>query len=140
MTDRSQILDNALKKHGYSITRVRRLVFSTLDKQAPQTMNELISRLTPTIDRASAYRTVALFESIGIVQRLQIGWKYKLELSDEFNDHHHHISCVKCGQLQSFHENEDFVRLLEQSAAHSGYLLVNHQVDLQGICKNCQKT
>jgi Fe2+ or Zn2+ uptake regulation protein len=140
MKDRAQLLENTLKKHGYSVTRVRRLVFTALDKQAPQTMSELISRLTPGIDRASAYRTVSLFENIGIVQRLQIGWKYKLELSDEFTDHHHHISCVKCGQLQSFHENEEFVRILEQSAKRSGYTLVHHQVDLQGICKKCQKT
>src|ERR1700722_13846047 len=87
-------LKAALKSREYSLTAARQAVFSALLDKEPQTMQQLVAAC-PTIDRASVYRTVSLFEQLGVVQRLQIGWKYKLELSDRFHHHHHHLTCVK---------------------------------------------
>lgn len=81
-----------LKQNGQSVTRARLTVFKALLGQEPMGMTSLAGR-TEDIDRASVYRAVELFERLGIVQRLNTGWKYKLELSDKFNDHHHHLAC-----------------------------------------------
>ena len=139
MSENTQLLKQTLKQQGYSVTKVREVVFAALDHEEPQTMTQLIRRVIPTIDRASAYRTITLFEELGIVQRLQIGWKYKLELSDEFHAHHHHISCIKCGSIVSFHEEEKVEATIAGIAKGQGFRLVNHQLELQGICENCQK-
>ncbi len=139
MSENVQLLKQALKTRGYSVTKVREVVFSALDQEDPQTMSQLIGRVTPTIDRASAYRTISLFEELGIVQRLQIGWKYKLELSDEFHAHHHHISCITCGAIVAFHEEDKVETVITAISHQQGFRLVNHQLELQGICETCQK-
>ncbi len=137
MSENIQYLKQSLKDHGFSHTKVREIVFAALDQDEPQSMTQLIARVTPTVDRASAYRTISLFEELGIVQRLQIGWKYKLELSDEFQTHHHHIACIKCGKLVAFHEENEIEDVIRTIAHREGFTLVSHQLELQGICKNC---
>lgn len=140
MSEHIPLLRQHLKQHGYSSTTARELVFRALDTDTPQSISELIARLTPAIDRASVYRTVGLFESIGIIHRIQLGWKYKLELSDEFQAHHHHISCVRCEQVVALGEDEVLEQFIARQAGQQGFQLISHQFELQGICKQCQKT
>lgn len=139
MSENNDLFRQVLKKRGYSATKVRSIVFAALEHQEPQTMAEVIARVTPTIDRASAYRTISLFEELGIVHRIQIGWKYKIELSDEFHAHHHHISCVKCGRVEVIKEDPGIESVIESIAGSKDFALVSHQLELQGICPKCAK-
>jgi Fe2+ or Zn2+ uptake regulation protein len=128
-----------LRKHKQSVTTARRAVFTTLQGHEPLTMQQVVTK-TPTIDRASVYRAVALFERLGIVQRLQTGWKYRLELSDAFHEHHHHASCLSCGTVLSLPEDIQLEELLQQTAASYHFTLQTHQLELQGYCESCANT
>jgi Fur family transcriptional regulator, ferric uptake regulator len=88
MTDISNQLQNLLRSSGYSLTTPRKIVFTALQHKEPQTIHDIVASCQTQIDRASVYRTIQLFEQLGVVQRMQIGWKYKLELSDKFSAHH----------------------------------------------------
>lgn len=131
-------LTSTLKNNNSSLTAPRRTVFLALLDKEPQTMAELVKTVGKKVDRASIYRVVALFEQIGIVERLQIGWKYKLELSDTFRSHHHHITCVNCGKTQMFEESRIIEFELKQLAEEAGFTETGHQLELRGLCKNCQ--
>ena len=100
MDDKStKLLQKVLRDNGYSLTNARKIIIDNLWDSEPQSTNELIDKLHGEIDRASLYRNITLFEKLGLIQRVYIGWKYKIELSDVFSNHHHHISCLKCGYL-----------------------------------------
>lgn len=101
-------------------------------------MRELVSRCKG-VDRASVYRTVSLFEQLGILQRLQVGWKHKLELSDAFQEHHHHASCLRCGTSVELPENDELETSLRTMAEAYGFRMDRHQLELQGLCRNCQQ-
>jgi Fur family transcriptional regulator, ferric uptake regulator len=129
-----------LKKHGYSSTSARVTVFESLaTREYPITMNELIKSVSSVVDRATVYRTIDIFEKTGVVSRIQIGWKYKLELSDMFLSHHHHITCSQCGQTESFHETELLLSELQSIATKKKYVLKTHMLELTGVCSNCDK-
>jgi len=130
-------IDTALKTKGYSSTRVRRRVFEALDNNEPQTMREIISQVHG-VDRASVYRTILLFEKLGIVHRIQQGWKYKLELTDQFHPHHHHLSCTNCGKSIDIKENPDLEKLLLKLAAAENFKPSAHQLEIQGLCQSCR--
>lgn len=134
-----QELRQHLKQHGQSLTKPRLAVFMALRGHEPQTMQQLVARC-PGVDRASVYRTIALFEQLGIVQRLQIGWKYKLELTDTFSHHHHHLTCLKCGRIISFDESDDLENELRRIAATNNFVVQSHQLEIQGLCPNCRIT
>jgi Fur family ferric uptake transcriptional regulator len=134
------LLEQKLRRANQSYTKPRQLVFVALEDQEPMAMSDLVARVDKSVDRASVYRTVKLFEELGIIHKLQIGWKYKLELSDDFHDHHHHIACVKCGAIQPVHEDEQLEQSIYKLASAHDFSLLTHQLELRGICKNCQKS
>lgn len=138
MNTAKELLIEKLKNSGHSITTARLAVFDTLDNSEPQTMNEIVKQIESSVNRASIYRVVALFEQLGIVQRLQIGWKYKLELSNEFQDHHHHLTCVRCGTVSSFEEPNNLDDLLAKIGRSKDFIVQSHQLELQGLCAACQ--
>lgn len=102
-------------------------------------MGELTQKLKHDADRASVYRTVELFERLGIVQRIQVGWKYRLELSDSFNPHHHHIHCTQCSRVVSLSEDAALERHISSLAHQAGFQLTSHQLELSGLCESCSK-
>jgi Fe2+ or Zn2+ uptake regulation protein len=131
-------LRTILLQHKLSFTAARQQVFNILADNEPLTMTELAEHCVPTIDRASAYRTIALFEQLGVVQRLQIGWKYKLELSDAFQAHHHHLTCLGCGIVTTLPEDTHIENQLTKLASQYGYSALDHQLEIKGYCPSCQ--
>lgn len=130
-------LETILRRSGYSMTKQRQLIFDILTGQEPLTMHELYERAKGQIDRASVYRIVTLFEQLAIVRRLNIGWKYKIELSDTFAEHHHHLTCLHCHKVIPINERalEAFITNL---AADHTFKPVEHQVEIQGYCSSCR--
>jgi len=138
MTDPISQFKEVLKQNGQKLTTARKIVFEALQDKEPQTMQEVYSYCEGFADRSSVYRTIALFEQIGIVKRLQIGWKYKLELSDDFHHHHHHLTCLNCGKTIPLHEDDELEKRLKFLSEKQGFLITEHQLEIQGYCSDCQ--
>ncbi|GAC1386554.1 MAG: Fur family transcriptional regulator [Candidatus Saccharimonadales bacterium] len=137
MTAAEEKLILLLHKLHQSITPGRRQMFNVLQQHGPLSMSDLIKYL-PNVNRASIYRNVTLFESIGIINRLPVGWKYQLELSDLFSDHHHHITCIKCGNVEPFQEEESLEKKIADIGTTAGYLVESHSLEIRGVCPVCQ--
>jgi Fur family transcriptional regulator, ferric uptake regulator len=133
----SALLQKLLKDSGHSVTTPRKVVCDLLWHQEPLSMHELTLRSKGKIDRASLYRTLALFENLGLVQRIYIGWKYKVELSDVFTHHHHHLSCLGCGKIVAITEEDEIERLITAVAQGHGFTPRGHQLEVTGYCAAC---
>lgn len=127
-----------LKKNGSSLTKPRKLVFDLLLDREPQTMQVLARRAEGKVDRATIYRTVDLFERLGIVHRLNIGWKYKIELSDIFAEHHHHFYCTNCGKTTALSANPMLETMINSLASKDGYSPRGHTLEIFGFCDICR--
>jgi Fur family transcriptional regulator, ferric uptake regulator len=138
MEQKLPLLADILKRNGYSMTKQRRLVFELLEGQEPQSMREIYRRAIGHIDRASLYRIIRIFEQTTVVQRVYIGWKYKIELTDIFTHHHHHISCLGCHKLIAISEDAEIENLITALAKKHDVLATSHQLEVQGYCKDCQ--
>ncbi|HEY5268588.1 MAG TPA: Fur family transcriptional regulator [Candidatus Saccharimonadales bacterium] len=137
MTNQEQTFKRMLKENALSMTTPRLLIFNLLNNQIPLTINEIIIKVGETIDRVSVYRTINAFENIGIVQRVNLGWKYKIELSDMFQDHHHHLICLKCSKITPIHD-QALESYLLNVASLADFQTKNHQIEIQGYCKDCK--
>jgi Fe2+ or Zn2+ uptake regulation protein len=125
-----------LRQGDSRVTKARLTVFEQLYSQEPLSMHELVQR-SQGIDRASVYRAVELFEQLGIVQRFHLGWKYKIELTDRFAAHHHHLTCLGCGKTIPINER-DLEHVVDELVAHHNFTPTAHQIELQGYCAACQ--
>lgn len=133
-------LEKELKNAGQSHTKPRQVVFETLLSSGPLSMHEVIRLcLASGINRASVYRTIQLFEDLGLVRRVTLGWKYKLELSDVFSQHHHHISCRVCGITNEISASPQLEKILDALLNKTGFSNIRHEVEASGICLECMK-
>ncbi len=136
--------DNKLKfrqiltDNGYRITSARIKTFDLLLSDEPQSINQILTKANSSVDRVSIYRNVVLFEHLGIVNRIYIGWKYKLELSDDFMDHHHHLVCLKCHKVIDIGDEKHIDKFIRSIAKKSGFTPRKHIFEIDGYCADCQ--
>ena len=131
------MLKETLSRGGYSMTTVRRKVFLALLDKEPQTMREIVTQV-PDVDRASIYRSTKLFEKLHIITKLQMGWKYKFELTGEFGSHHHHMTCLTCGKVQVLEANRVIEDEIAKLANENGFKPTSHLLEVRGICEHCK--
>lgn len=139
MSEPLEQFKTTLKEARLSLTRARLAVFEALQNKEPQTIGEIVRACSGRADRASVYRAIAAFERLGVVQRLQIGWKHKLELGDQFHHHHHHLTCLRCGTTSPLPEDRLLEMRLHALAEIRGFLMQDHQLEIRGICGRCRE-
>ncbi len=125
-----------LRQNGYSLTSARLAVFRALTGKEPQTIKQLL-QLKPKADRASVYRTIELFERLGIIHKLNVGWKYKIELTDLFHNHHHHLHCTECQIIIPLAEDDILEQRIRHAADKNGFSVEQHQLEIIGKCASC---
>lgn len=131
-------LRDTLKQAGSNATKKRVTIFTHLQNNSPQSVGRLARDLHAVVDRATVYRTVELFEKLGIVNRIWHGFKHQIELSEIFTPHHHHAQCQNCGKTLDITSKELEVILNELGKWHH-FLTLSHSVELVGYCDTCQK-
>ena len=93
----------------------------------------------PEIGIATVYRTLEIFETLGIIHKFQFSEERALyEFNPGYHKHyHHHVVCLGCGSISEF--NEDLLEDIEDAIAHStGFSIVDHSLAIYGYCKTCQ--
>lgn len=138
MSKHTDQLERVLKSHGLFLTKPRKQIFSLLQNNSATSLNQLIKLSQPT-NQATVYRTLNSFEKLGIVKKIWLGNFTKYELGDEFQHHHHHLSCTKCGESYALPENSEIEKLIAQVGSSNGFKPTDHQLDIIGICVSCQK-
>jgi Fe2+ or Zn2+ uptake regulation protein len=112
-------------------------LFNTLQKHPALTLKELIQRTTKH-DQVTVYRTIELFEKLGIINKLRLGWETKIELSDIFRHHHHHLTCLACGKIKALEEEPIIEKRINLLAQRLDFKPVDHQLEIRGYCKSCR--
>lgn len=130
-------LKTILVKNGYHITNAREVTFGLLVNPEPQSIKTILKKAEGKVDRVSVYRNIDLFEKLGIVRRIYVGWKYKIELSDTFMPHHHHLSCLNCGKIIDIQDEKHIAEFIAQISAQFQFTPRTHQFEIDGYCNEC---
>ena len=122
---------------GVKLTEQRKIiakVMSTSDDHPD--VDELYNRVSEVdakISIATVYRTVKLFEEVGILAKHEFkGGKARYEEISE--SHHDHLIDVKTGEIIEFVDDE-IEKLQKKVADKYGYDLVDHKLELYGVKK-----
>lgn len=126
-----------LTENRLHITNAREATFKLLISTEPQTISQILNKAKGVVDRVSVYRNIELFEKLGIVHRINIGWKYKLELSDQFVAHHHHLSCLNCGKIIDIEDEKHIDEFIHEVSEKYGFNPRRHQFEVDGYCIDC---
>ena len=118
-------------------TAARQRVFMVLKAaNSPLFIHQIVSLSAP-INRTSVYRTLTLFDKLGIIQVITTGWKKRYELAGPFKPHHHHLQCDVCQELIAL-ETPALEKLIQHFASSHSYVLTSHHMELHGLCQACR--
>lgn len=99
---------------------------------------ELVKVVKPETGVATVYRTILLFEELGIVKKLDLNdGIYRYELNHEEEVHgHHHLVCSACGKVEEV--KDDLLDSVEQ-VIESDYKfrIKDHSLKFYGLCSDC---
>lgn len=121
------------QKAGLRMTSQRmviaQLIHDSDDHPDVDTIYRRASEIDSSISLATIYRTVAILEEAGVVEKLDIGdGRARYEAAGE---HHEHLVDVDTGEIHEFHHLE-LEALKERIANEMGFELVGHRLELYG--------
>ena len=122
---------------GVKLTDQRKIIARVMSQSNDHpNVDELynrVSKIDSKISIATVYRTVKLFEELGILAKHEFkGGKARYEELNE--SHHDHLIDVKSGEIIEFFD-EEIEKLQKKVADKYGYELVDHKLELYGVKK-----
>jgi Fur family transcriptional regulator, ferric uptake regulator len=125
-----------LRQKGRSVTKARTILFQYLQASGPVSIKQFSDDNIAVADRASLYRTLTLFRQLGVVEERMIGGKRLVELSDAYDSHHHHFTCLQCGVSEAL-TMPHIEKALAVLCAAKGFTAESHTIEVNGLCAAC---
>jgi Fur family ferric uptake transcriptional regulator len=120
---------------GLRMTGQRRTVARVLEEATDHPdVEELYKRASAedsAISLATVYRTVKLFEEVGILEKMDFG-DGRARYEDAEREHHDHLIDVSSGEVVEF-VDEEIEALQRKVAERLGYELKGHRLELYGV-------
>ncbi len=131
-------LDDTLKAAGYRVTRPRTRVWDALHAaNGHVTVDELAEDVGEDVDLASVYRTLHLFEELGLARVSRFDDRDSARWEPAHPDEHFHLVCRSCGEV-----DHHIGSLVAQIRTHleGDHAFTVEEVDLtvHGLCNTCR--
>ena len=129
-----------LRSEGYKVTPQRIAIYQVLYGQNEHPTAEMIYQSLrqdhPTMSLATVYKTMEIFEKIGLVKVLEVG--DERAHYDWDTTAHAHIRCVRCNKVEDM-MNVDLYAIADMAGKASAYQITGQQITFEGVCPECAK-
>jgi Fur family ferric uptake transcriptional regulator len=128
-------LEDLCKEKGLKMTGHRRLIARVLSESTDhpdvETLFQRAARLDSNISIATVYRTVHLFEEVGVLERHAFR-DGKARYEERPESHHDHLIDMRSGAVVEF-KSEAIEKMQERVAGELGYRLIGHRLELYAV-------
>jgi len=136
-----QVMDHfeaTCRSHGLKLTHQRleiyRALLQSAEHPSAESLHKQLETRLPTLSLDTVYRTLATFEQLGLVKRVET-----MSSQARFEaviDQHHHFFCDQCGRLVDFHWHLFDAMGLPESLQGIGKIREKNVV-VHGVCEQC---
>ncbi len=129
-----------LRGKGFKVTPQRIAIYQTLIESKNHPTAEMIYQSLrvahPTMSLATVYKTMEIFEKIGLVKVLDVG--DDCSHYDWDTNNHPHIRCTVCNKVEDL-EGINMHEVSEMVETTSEYTVTGQQISFEGVCPMCLK-
>lgn len=130
----------ALERAGQRVTAPRRAVAGLIAaRDGHFTAAQLVADardLRPGVGRATIFRALDLFASLGLVERIDLpGGDHAYVACEPV--HHHHAICTGCGRSFDVADS-GLAEVLSEIGRRSSFRVTEHRLEVFGLCAECQ--
>jgi len=139
----SKKANDILSENNISVTLPRLIIIEELlVYRKPITVELLIRKVSNKVATSTLYRVLNDLKRNGILEEFATPENDTVvELSLNEHDHHHHVFCTKCGEVEDVTLSKDIEKQLGAEISNiqktSKYLIKEHTLELIGLCSNC---
>lgn len=134
-----------LNEKGYKYTEQRKKILDVLIEQGAKHLTsadicELVKKKHPDIGVSTIYRSLLIFETLHIINKLGPNDELNRYEFNKNNDtyKHYHLICIKCDKITDI--KEDFMNEInEKILVMYGFEVSDNNQSLYGICEDCAK-
>lgn len=129
----------SLKDMGVKITKHKIVILQLFDLYKHLDAGQIHSLLRDQgteISLATIYRVLSVFEMHNIITKHNFNEDQSIYELVKPNEHHDHLICVKCNKVIEFLDCK-IERIQERIAKENNFRIVNHHLNLYGICGDC---
>jgi Fur family peroxide stress response transcriptional regulator len=136
MTDYATLL----KESGLKATFQRMNILERIEVYGHMSIDSIyeeVIKTHPSLSLATVYKNIILMVEKGVLVEVPItGKKSKYEL---FKEDHIHLVCTECGEVEDKPQHSEADELFTSMTAKENFTLSKQQVNLYGVCGQCQE-
>lgn len=139
MTDKQSDLRQAIRQRGFRVTPQRELILAAVREGGghvtPEVVFERVTRLAPSLSRATVYRTLDFLAEQHLITCTDLGLGSKVyEMATTHP--HHHLVCEGCGSVQQI-DHTVARHFFKQIEIDYGFRVTTDHLALFGLCAHC---
>ncbi|MDX9917260.1 MAG: Fur family transcriptional regulator [Gudongella sp.] len=132
-----------LKKKGIKVTRQRVEILSVLSNAlVPVSADEIYGIVVKngkmSINLSTIYRVLDALTQKGILLKSNLNLDGRFTYEFNRNEHKHHIICIECNEIIPV-KGCPLMEYESELEMSTGYKIMEHSLELRGICPKCQK-
>ena len=133
-----------IRDAGYKLTTQRKAILNVIIENDDEHLScdeiyNIVGEEYPDLGIATVYRTLQLFEKLGVVYKLNFDdgcSRYEI-IPDSKEHQHHHLICLDCGKVLEV--KIDLLDALEaEIEEEEHFTIVDHNVKFYGYCSECE--
>ena len=137
-------LKKIFEKNGHKFTKQRQIIFNAIKNAnskhlTPEELFSIVHQNNKQVGIATVYRTLNIFEELGIVNKQEFTDSVNTyELIGQNDAHHDHLICENCGKIveEKILENDELSEVLKDKY---DFDLDYYSLRIYGICSDCQE-
>ena len=124
------MIEEYFKGKNIKLTKQRKLIFDIIDEYGEVTFKDIRNKCGNKMNNSTIYRIIELFLNNNVIIKTL---NNEIYYSINKNEHKHYIYCVKC-------HKKTLINICPiNSIKDTGYKVLSHQIQINGICSDCQK-
>ncbi len=135
-----QVFLEYLQDKKLKVTPHRQLILQTfLDHEGHRSVEDIyhvVREKDPRVGYTTVYRTMKLLLESGLAREIDLAdgiTRYEHLYNHE---HHDHMICMQCGESIEFY-NADIEAVQDAASAQLGFKVLDHKLQIYGLCKTC---
>ena len=131
-----------IKNKGIKITKHKLAIlelFSDYKHLDAMQIYTLLQSKNIDISIATIYRILSNFETNNVLEKHNFNKEQAIYELIVDNTHHDHLICFNCKKVIEFVDNE-IEKLQKQIASKNNFTIINHSLNIYGICNDCKNT